>query len=67
MLRHLVVGLALLWHATATILMNGQVKVTNYPSTVIDPALYSFTSYPANAPEISYKGRWDADKVSYWS
>lgn len=49
-----------------TILQNGQVRVTDYPNTQIDPSAYSFTTYQPNASEISYKGRWDADYVSWW-
>lgn len=49
-----------------TILQNGQVRVTNYPDTRIDPSTYSFTTYQPNASEISYKGRWDANYVSFW-
>ncbi|KAK4145780.1 lipase [Dichotomopilus funicola] len=59
--------LALASHVSATILQNGQVKETNYPDTSIDPAAQSFKTYPANATEISYKGRWDSKYVSWWS
>lgn len=62
-----VVGLALLPQAWAVILQNGQVRPTNFPDTRIDPSAYSFTTYPANASEISYKGRWDSKYVSWWS
>lgn len=50
-----------------TILQNGQVKITNYPNTAIDKASHSFHSYPANASQLSYKGRWDSRKISWWS
>jgi len=50
-----------------TILMNGQVKQTNYPNTKVDLTGTSFTTYPANATEISYQGRWDSKHVSWWS
>lgn len=49
-----------------TILQNGQVRATDYPNTEVDASTYSFTTYPPNASEISYKGRWDADYVSWW-
>jgi hypothetical protein len=45
--------------ASATILQNGQVRITDYPNTVIDPAKYAFETYSPAAPKISYKGRWD--------
>ncbi|KAF3766940.1 hypothetical protein M406DRAFT_337842 [Cryphonectria parasitica EP155] len=50
-----------------TILQNGQVRTTDYPNTEIDPSTYNFTTYPPNATEISYKGRWDSQYVSWWS
>jgi len=53
--------------ALATILQNGQVRITNYPDTVIDPTAYTWTDYPASAPELSYKGRWDSKYISWWS
>jgi hypothetical protein len=59
--------LGLLPLVAGTILMNGQEKVTNYPNTKIDLAASSFTSYAANASEISYQGRWDSKHVSWWS
>ena len=60
-------GLVLLSRASATILQNGQVRITHFPDTRIDPAAYSFATYPANASEISYQGRWDSKYVSWWS
>jgi hypothetical protein len=62
-----VFGLTLLSQASATILQNGQVRATNFPDTRIDPSAYSFKTYPADAREISYKGRWDSKHVSWWS
>ncbi|KAI5860702.1 SGNH hydrolase-type esterase domain-containing protein [Durotheca rogersii] len=53
--------------AAGTILQNGQVRTTNYPDIKIDVASYRFRTYDANATEISYKGRWDSKKVSWWS
>ncbi|KAK4102995.1 Lipase, GDSL-like protein [Parathielavia hyrcaniae] len=60
-------GLGLFSKAYATILQNGQIRATSFPDTRIDPSTYSFTTYPADAPEISYKGRWDSQHVSWWS
>ncbi|KAL2198531.1 Lipase, GDSL-like protein [Corynascus similis CBS 632.67] len=60
-------GLSLVSQISATILQNGQVRDTNFLDTRIDPSAYSFKSYPANATEISYKGRWDSKYVSWWS
>ncbi len=50
-----------------TIIQNGQVKATTYPNTAIDVSAYAFHSYAANASELSYKGRWDSKKVSWWA
>ncbi|KAK3394410.1 Lipase, GDSL-like protein [Podospora didyma] len=60
-------GLTLQSRVSATILQNGQVKPTNYLDTRVDSSAYLFTTYPANATEISYKGRWDSKHVSWWS
>ena len=62
-----VIGLSALLQVTGTILQNGQVRTTNFPNTRIDPSNYEFDTYPANASEISYKGRWDSKYVSWWS
>ena len=62
-----ILGLALISRVSATILQNGQVRETNFPDTRIDRSAHSFKTYPANAPEISYKGRWDSQHVSWWS
>jgi len=53
--------------ASATIWQNDQVRTTNYPNTVIDPSGYTFNSYPPNATELSYKGRWDSKYISWYS
>lgn len=53
--------------AMGTILQNGQVRITNFPDTKIDPSAYTFETYDANATELSYKGRWDSKKNSWWS
>ncbi|KAI6089065.1 SGNH hydrolase-type esterase domain-containing protein [Hypoxylon rubiginosum] len=53
--------------AKGTILQNGQVRVTDYPDTKVDASSYDFQTYNADAAEISYKGRWDSKKVSWWS
>ncbi|KAF4616262.1 hypothetical protein G7Y89_g15144 [Cudoniella acicularis] len=53
--------------ASSTILQNGQVRITNYPNTVIDASAYQFQSFSPNASELSYKGRWDSKYLSWWS
>ncbi|KAH6628381.1 Lipase, GDSL-like protein [Chaetomium tenue] len=60
-------GLGLVSRVSATILQNGQVRETNFPNTRIGRSAHSFKTYPPNAPEISYKGRWDSQHVSWWS
>jgi hypothetical protein len=60
-------GLSLVSSVSADILMNGQVKVTNYPDTKVEFKAAPYSTYDANAPEISYKGRWDSKKVSFWA
>jgi hypothetical protein len=62
----IVVG-ALIGLNSATILQNGQVRITDYPNTVIDASAYKFKSYPPDAYELSYKGRWDSKYLSWWS
>lgn len=59
--------LGLLSLAAGTILQNGQIRITDYPDTQVDPSIYSLKTYPANAAEISYKGRWDSKYISWWS
>lgn len=53
--------------AFATILQNGQVRITDYPDTMIDKAGYEFKTYDPSANELSYKGRWDSKYISWWS
>ncbi|KAK3298511.1 Lipase, GDSL-like protein [Chaetomium fimeti] len=60
-------GLTLVSRVSATILQNGQVREVNFPDTRVDPSAHSFKTYPPNATEISYKGRWDSQYVSWWS
>ncbi|KAI1079708.1 SGNH hydrolase-type esterase domain-containing protein [Whalleya microplaca] len=62
-----VTALGLFTLARGTILQNGQVRTTDYPNTTIDVSAYDFQTYDANATELSYKGRWDSKKVSWWS
>lgn len=54
----------------ATILQNGQVRPNNYSSTAI-PAIAvedaDWRTYPRSARELSYKGRWDEQYISWWS
>lgn len=35
--------------------------------TAVDASKHGFRTFPADAPELSYKGRWDSRKVSWWS
>ncbi|KAK0661995.1 hypothetical protein DIS24_g2472 [Lasiodiplodia hormozganensis] len=56
--------------ACATILQNGQVRDVNFPDTKItldDSSNSTWTTYPPNATEIGYKGRWDSKHISWWS
>ncbi|KAI2688571.1 CAZyme family CE2 [Penicillium roqueforti] len=54
--------------ASATILENGQVRENAYPGQLQPVTLDdSWRNYPADAPEISYKGRWDSQHISWWS
>ncbi|KAL0937345.1 GDSL-like lipase acylhydrolase [Colletotrichum truncatum] len=52
---------------TATILENGRPRVTDFPDTKVDLAAGSYETYDATAEEISYKGRWDSKKISWWA
>ncbi|KAI1343372.1 SGNH hydrolase-type esterase domain-containing protein [Xylariaceae sp. FL0016] len=65
--RKIALALCLGSVATSTILQNGQVRITDYPDTKIDASTHDFQTYDANATELSYKGRWDSKKVSWWS
>lgn len=60
-------GLAFLSLAAGTILQNGQPRIVDFPNTKIEPSNSSFATYPANASELSYKGRWDSKHYSWWS
>jgi len=55
--------------ASATILQNGQVRDTAFANTSIASvnSNSNWTSYAPNATEISYKGRWDTQHISWWS
>ncbi|GKT96372.1 GDSL-like lipase/acylhydrolase [Colletotrichum tofieldiae] len=52
---------------TATILENGRPRVTDFINTKVDLAAGDYKTYDADAPEISYKGRWDSKKISWWA
>ena len=55
---------------TATILQNGQIRPTGYPDTTLRNIAMNdsgWNTYPANASELSYKGRWDQQYISWWS
>jgi hypothetical protein len=53
--------------ANGTILQNGHVRQTNFPDTVVTARDFSWKTYPANATQLSYKGRWDSKYISWWS
>ncbi|KAL4884840.1 SGNH hydrolase-type esterase domain-containing protein [Aspergillus karnatakaensis] len=60
----------LLWSlsVSATILQNGQPRDDPYPGQLSAIDLdSSWRNYDADAPEISYKGRWDSKHISWWS
>ena len=55
---------------STTILQNGQVRPNDYPYTAISSisaSNLSWTTYPPSASELSYKGRWDHQYISWWS
>lgn len=55
--------------ASATMLQNGQIRDTAFANTSIASvnSNSNWTSYGPNATEISYKGRWDTQHISWWS
>ena len=55
--------------ASAIIYQNEQPRLDPYPGQASVTTLDSTTwkSYPPNASEISYKGRWDSKYISWWS
>ena len=71
-MRNFVVGLcALASLTTATIFQNDQIRDNPYPgqATLVTNAAdaTAWKIFPANTTEISYKGRWDANYISWWS
>ncbi|KAF2162887.1 hypothetical protein M409DRAFT_68853 [Zasmidium cellare ATCC 36951] len=48
------------------IFQNGQAREADYPNTAtkLDG---DWQHYPPSSPEISYKGRWDSQYISWWS
>ncbi|KXT14779.1 hypothetical protein AC579_7812 [Pseudocercospora musae] len=67
-------SLRLLWLAllaSATIWQNGQIRPNNYPDTTISLDSHGHETawhrYGPDAPELSYKGRWDDQYISWWS
>ncbi|KKK18229.1 hypothetical protein ARAM_002979 [Aspergillus rambellii] len=53
---------------SATILQNGQVRENPYPGQAVTIELDgNWRNYTRDAPEISYKGRWDSYYTSWWS
>jgi hypothetical protein len=59
--------LSLVSWTTGTIMQNGQARITNFPNTKVELAAGSYKTYNADAEEISYKGRWDSKKISWWA
>ncbi|KAJ9289391.1 CAZyme family CE2 [Paecilomyces variotii] len=54
--------------ATATILENGHERLNPWPGQTQSIALdESWKSYGPDVPQISYKGRWDSQHISWWS
>ncbi|KAF6819427.1 GDSL-like lipase acylhydrolase [Colletotrichum musicola] len=66
-LPSLVTVLACVSAVTATILENGRPRVTDFPDTKVELAAGNYETYDADADEISYKGRWDSKKISWWA
>ena len=67
---HALVLAVLASSTSATILQNGQARQNNYPDTAISSISAenaSWTTYPPSAQELSYKGRWDHQYISWWS
>ncbi|KAL4897132.1 SGNH hydrolase-type esterase domain-containing protein [Aspergillus ambiguus] len=59
-------------YASATILENGQPRLDPYPGQAqllspIGNGSAEWKTYGADASEISYKGRWDEQHISWWS
>jgi hypothetical protein len=52
---------------SSTILQNGQVRETHYPDTKIAFNSTGWKTYGPNATELSYKGRWDSQHISWWA
>lgn len=59
--------LACVFAVKATILENGRPRVTDFIDTKVDLAAGDYKTYDADAEEISYKGRWDSKKISWWA
>lgn len=55
--------------ASATILQNGQVRENPYPGQAPEITISnsSWKSYPPDASELSFKGRWDSKHISCMS
>ncbi|KAF2203865.1 acetylxylan esterase [Delitschia confertaspora ATCC 74209] len=69
-MRFLSVVSLLVSSAAGIILQNGQVRDEHYPDTKIASLSTNsngWKTYGANATEISYKGRWDSKKISWWA
>lgn len=67
LLSSVLYGLGLVSAVAGTILQNGQVRETNYPNTQVNLEDGSYEAYDSHAKEITYLGRWDSKKISYWA
>lgn len=69
-MRFLSVFASCLALVSAEILQNGQLRSNPYPGQPVKVDLTSasgWKAYPANASQLSYKGRWDDQYISWWS
>ncbi|KAK6355167.1 hypothetical protein TWF696_004285 [Orbilia brochopaga] len=73
-LLNVVSALACVATTVATIWENGQTRLNPYPAVgqaALIPSIpansLSWRTYPANSPEIGYKGRWCSRYISWWA
>ncbi|KAF2404454.1 acetylxylan esterase [Trichodelitschia bisporula] len=61
--------LSVLTLVSSSIIQNGQERRVVFPDTKIASASQSsnWLTFPPNSSEISYKGRWDSQYISWWS
>jgi type II secretory pathway pseudopilin PulG len=54
---------------SGTIYQNEQVRQAEYANTAIAAISHhnsSWETYPPDARDLSYKGRWDSQHISWW-